>query len=168
VLFLVWLGVVALAALIDISLLSRVDLGGGRPNLALVCAMAWGMLRDAREASIAGLVGGVVLDAVSASPIGVHSIALTSIAASVALAHDPLHNEGPAFFVLTGILATVAYHAVLVAALLVGGHEAPGLTVLSRAMVPAAAMNAALLIPIFVFVRRVDRVLSGWRQLDVE
>jgi hypothetical protein len=66
------------------------------------------------------------------------------------------------------VLATVAYHATEALALRLLGWSIPGPAHLLAVVTPTVLINAVLMPFVFVLARRLERSLSGWRQLELE
>lgn len=166
--FVAWLVVVAGCAIADATLWPRFDLGGGRPNLTLLAVVVWSLLRGIQEGALAGLLGGLLLDSASGGPFGLQTLMLTVIGAIASAGEGTLYRGGLAFFAGTAVLVTVCYHGVQVLALQAVGKEAPALLQLVRVLAPSVVFNVALIPLMFTFARRFERVLGGWRQLELD
>ena len=165
---LVYAAVLAVGALVESTVAYRLELAGGRANWVLLLVTAWSVLRGLQEGILAGLIGGLALDLVSGTPFGLYTVLLTLIAACAALGEATLHRDSLGLLVGTAVLATVAYHGVLVLALQALGWSTPGFARLIQVLVPTVLLNAALMPIAFILARRLVRALSGWRQLELE
>jgi len=166
--FLAFAALLVLAALAEATVGYRVALGGGRVNLVLLLVLSWAVLRGKEEGALAGLVGGVALDVVSGTPFGLHSALLTLIGGAAGLGSATLAHGGMTALLGVAILATVAYHALMALLLLALGWWMLGPAGLVAIVTPTVLMNAALVPLVFVLSRRLERALSGWRQLELE
>src|SRR5918997_269166 len=112
--FAIYVGALALGALVEATLGYRLEAGGGRANVVLLMVVAWSLIRGLEEGALAGLAGGLALDLVSGTPFGLYTAILTLIGAMTALGEATLHRGSLAFFFGTAVLVTVAYHGVAI------------------------------------------------------
>src|SRR5947208_15396004 len=126
--FLIYAVALLVAALAESAVGYRLDVTGGRLNLVLMLVVAWGLQRGLHEGLLAGLVGGFALDLGSGSPFGLQTGLLAQIGGASALGEATMARGGLGALFGSAILATVAYHGimVLVLALPVFGWELPG------------------------------------------
>jgi rod shape-determining protein MreD len=167
--FLIYALALLLAALTESAVGYRLDVTGGRLNLVLMLVVAWGLQRGFQEGLLAGLVGGFALDLVSGSPFGLQTALIGVIGGAAALGEATMARGGLGALFGSAILATVAYHGimVLVLALPVFGWELPGMMRLVNMLVPTIFMNCLLMPFAARLARRVDRAFSSWRRLEI-
>lgn len=138
---------IALLAILQSAVISQLGLAGGQADLVLVAVVAWGLTGRSTEAMVFGLAGGIVLDLLSALPIGTTSLILVLIAYLVLLTEGRLwgaHLLTPLGVVFAASLVFSGYQ--LLASLLAGaGIDLP--TVASRVILPEAFLNVLLAIP---------------------
>lgn len=164
--FLIYVGLLALGALVEATLGYRLDAGGGRANVVLVMVVAWALLRGVEEGAVVGAAGGLALDLVSGTPFGLHTALLAAIGAVCSLGEATRGGGLTLFF--SAVLATVAYHAATVLVLQVLGRETPGFVRLVSILLPTVVMNSIATPIVFILARRLVRSLSGWRRLELE
>ena len=165
---LVYAGVLVAGALVESTVGYRLELAGGRANWVLLLVMAWSVLRGIQEGMLAGLIGGLALDLVSGTPLGLYTVLLTLIAACAGLGEATLHRDSLGLVFGMAVLATVAYHGASVLALQALGWSVPGFPRLIQVLVPTVLLNTVLMPIAFILARRLVRALSGWRQLELE
>jgi len=167
--FLIYALIVLLAAVVESTAGYRLDVTGGRLNLTLMLVVVWGLERGLHEGLLIGLLGGLALDLVSGTPFGLQTTLLSLIGGASAIGESTVARGGLGLLFGTAILATVAYHSimVLVLALPVFGWALPGAMRMVNMLVPTILMNC-LLVPFAArLARRIDRAFSGWRRLEV-
>ena len=71
-----FLVVLSIAALVQALGGSTLWFAGGRPDLVLLLAASWSILRGTHEGSLAGVGGGLLLDLFSATPFGLNAALL--------------------------------------------------------------------------------------------
>ena len=72
----IWLRAIALvfvAALLQVVVVSSMDVGGGAPDVLLVVVVALGLLRGSIPGAIFGFAGGLVVDFATLGTLGVTS-----------------------------------------------------------------------------------------------
>ncbi len=140
---------------------------GSRPDLPLLVVVAWAMLRGSTEGAIVGFIGGVLLDSVSYTPFGLNGALLGILGYVTGLVETGLYRGNMPVFLAAGAIATLLYHAAEFLGLQAFRVPMPPVTALVELAVPAAVMNAVLLVPVFMLCRRLVRALTGWRELQV-
>jgi rod shape-determining protein MreD len=166
---LIYGAVLILAALAESTLGYRLDaLGGGRLNLVLVMVAAWSLVRGVQDGLVGGIIGGLALDLMSATPFGLHTLLLGLIGAGTAIGGGSLARGGLALLFGTAVLTTVAYHGVTVLVLRVLGWDFPGGMRFVNVLVPTIFLNSLAMPFAASFARRLDRALSSWRRLELE
>jgi rod shape-determining protein MreD len=154
------------AALLQATALSG-PAGSPRPDLVLLMVLAWSINRGLAEGAIAGILGGLALDTLSAAPFGLHTGLLGAIGSLTALGEENLFRGSLALFALTAALATVVLHAGSLLLLQASGQQALSFARFVQFVVPVAVLNAVLMPLAYTLVRRGVRALAGWRQLEL-
>jgi rod shape-determining protein MreD len=167
--FLIYALVLIVAALVESTVGYRLDVTGGRPNLVLMLVVAWGLQRGLHAGLQAGLLGGLALDLVSGTPFGLQTTLIGLIGGAMALGETTMGRGGLGPLFGKAILATVAYHGimVLVLALPVFGWALPGAMRLVNLLVPTIFMNCIWMLIAATLAHRIDRAFSGWRRLEI-
>jgi len=154
------------AAILQVTLAPRLEVGGAFPNLLLLAVAGWTLIRGAGTGLRWAVVGGLCLDLVSPGPLGVHALALAVAAYGTgflqrSFAPDPLLLPGA-----SGALATVLYNLVLVGVSDLLGQPIQLLPVLVAWIAPSA-IYAALLTPIaYLLLLRLNRALPAPVAID--
>jgi rod shape-determining protein MreD len=155
-----------LAATLTQSLIGHaLPLIPGRPDFPLVVVLAWAMLRGSAEGAVVGFIGGVLLDSVTYTPFGLNSALLGIAGYLTGLPQANVYRGNLPFFLGTAALMTVAYHTLVFGVLQALGQSLPPLSQTYTTAIPAALLNALLLVPTFILCRRLLRSLGGWTQL---
>lgn len=71
--------ILLLAAVVQSTWLEGIHLVGGRPDLVLLLAVTWSIIRGAEEGALWGFVGGVFCDLLSGSGLGLWTLSLTIV-----------------------------------------------------------------------------------------
>lgn len=160
-------GLLLLATLLQSLAGQHLPVIGSRPDVPLVVVLAWAMLRGSSEGATAGFLGGLLLDSVSYTPFGLHGALMGLAGYLTGLMETNFYRGNVGFFLGTAALATLVYHTAAYLGLQALGHTLPPVDQVVRLAVPAAVLNALLLIPVFLLCRRLLRALAGWRELQV-
>lgn len=131
-------------ALIQTTILSRVDVLGGRPNLLLLVVLIWAVVRGMDEGLVWAFVGGLILDLLSGGPLAGTALALL---AAAYLAGQSLGEEVGSTALRVTVLAavgTLTYHVVLLLVLSLTGHPVTWGFSLARVGGPSVVLNALL------------------------
>jgi len=163
--FLIAAALLAFAALVQSVLGPSLPLVHGRPDLVLVIVLAWAMLRGSGEGAFVGFLGGVLLDTVDYTPFGINSALCGLVGYFTGLPQVNVYRGNLPYFLGTAAIATLAYHTLYFLLLQAFGLGLPPLVETYATAIPAALMNALLLVPTFVLCRRLLRALAGWTQL---
>lgn len=105
------------AALVQVTLLGRLDAVVPPPNLVLALCAARAWTRGGRSGMTWALAGGLLLDlAGGVGPLGVHALALLAAAYVVGVLAAAFENSGVALSLLAGAVAGLVYGTVVLVA----------------------------------------------------
>ncbi|PKO20653.1 MAG: rod shape-determining protein MreD [Chloroflexi bacterium HGW-Chloroflexi-1] len=150
------LTVVALAVLIQATLLTRVRVLGVSPDLLLVAVVAWSLLQGATQGFIWGFIGGLGLDLVAGMPLGTSSLALMAASASRFLAGLSTNSVFagnlllPIFIV---VLATPLHGWIILLTGQLRGLRIDWITSTVRVIGPEMLLNALLVVLVYPVLR---------------
>lgn len=159
--------VVALLAILQTSLVPRLTFGAARPQLVMTWIVCWAVVRGRGEAMPWAIFGGLLLDLLSQMPPGAHLLAMTAVTFLADLGHKVMQGSTVLFAMAAVFAASLAYGIVLVGVLAVSGHSVQVADTVILNVLPGAVFNLAVLIPIFLVQRALDRrfpvsVLPEW------
>ena len=143
------------AAVLQVSIVSSIQIAEGTPDLVLVTLVAIALLRGAVVGALAGFFVGLLLDTAYLGRLGETSFLLTLAGYWIGRygettgrdrSHAPLLSVG----VITILYAagTLALHVVL-------GDPVDARLVLLDSLVPSALLNLLLTVPVYAVVRRI-------------
>ncbi len=144
-------------ALVQSTLLSRVDVLGGRPNLMLLVVLVWTVVRGIDEGLVWAFVGGLILDLLSGGPLA--SMALALLAAAY-LAGQSLGEEmglQMVRLIILTVLGSMVYHLVLLFVLDWSGRTVDWGFSLLRVAGPSVLLNGILapfVLPLLTWLER--------------
>jgi rod shape-determining protein MreD len=153
-------GIVFLAAILQVSVFSDVQILNGTPDLLLITLVAVALLRGPIAGAVAGFWGGLVLDTADLGALGVTSLLLVLAGYWIGrygetTGRDRTHAPFVAVAIST---ALYAYGALFVHYLL--GQPAPARVVLLDTFFQNIVLNVLLTVPVYAFVRRLLRPLD--------
>lgn len=145
------------AAVIQVSLLSSIEVAGAVPDLLLVTLLSVALLRGSLFGAICGFAAGLVLDTAQLQTLGVTSLLYTVGAYWIGRYGETTgRDRGHAPFVSVGIVTVLyAIGALLLHYLLGQGGSARA--VLVDGILPSLAFNLVLTAPVYALVRRLLR-----------
>jgi len=148
---------VALLVAMQTSLAPGIEVGKARPHLLLCWLIGWAVVRGRGQAVPWAVFGGLLLDLLSPAPPGSHLLALTAAVYLADLGHRVLHASTPLYAGMAILGSSVVYGTVLVLAESAAGGQAGLRTALPDQILPGAVYNLVVMIPLFFFLRGVDR-----------
>jgi len=145
------------AAVIQVSLLSSIEVAGAVPDLLLVALLSVALLRGSLFGAICGFAAGLVLDTAQLQTLGVTSLLYTVGAYWIGRYGETTgRDRGHAPFVSVGVVTVLyAIGALLLHYLLGQGGSARA--VLVEGILPSLAFNLVLTAPVYALVRRLLR-----------
>lgn len=145
--YLLGLPLIALLAILQSTILTDLHFYNGRPDLVLLAVVGWALAGRSTEAMVWGLVGGLILDTLSATPQGISALALILIAYLVSLYERRIWEAH--FLMPLGIvlIASLLYQFVGVGTVIILGRSIDIAYALGRVVLPSTFLNLLLAIP---------------------
>lgn len=131
-------------ALIQRTLLSRVNPWGARPNLMLLVVLIWVVVRGLEEGIVWGFVGGLIVDFLSGGPLAATALALLAGALLAGQSLGQGIGSPVVRLMLLTLLGAATYHLVLLITLDWTGHPIDWGFALLRVAGPSVVLNAVL------------------------
>lgn len=142
------------AAVLQASIVGAFDIGGGRPDLLLVCVVAVALVGGTAPGAAAGFFAGLVFDLATFETLGVTSLLLT-LAGYWIGRYGETTGRGRAHAPLLSVLVmTIAYAAAGYALHTILGDTVSAGVALGSALPAAIVGNLLLTVPVFALVRR--------------
>lgn len=156
---LVLLGLLALALLLQITVLEMLRIGGVMPDLVLMLVVFAAFLRGKTEGAFWGFVAGLMKDVAAGSFFGLNALSLMTAGYLVGLAERRLYKDSIPVAMFVTWLAAVVSQLVHYLLLLYLGVDIPAGTAMR--VIFSGALYTAILVPLFY--RRFYRSQSqGW------
>jgi rod shape-determining protein MreD len=147
-----------LATLVQTTVAAYLPPTWARPDLVLMVALAWAYLRGGGEGFLAGVVGGLLLDLSSSVPFGLHILAYGLALWLVGNENGPFAASPPRR-VAGAVVAAALVHGLVLVAMQLRGWDVWWSAALFRSLLPALALDAAILVMCDVLLRRLPAPL---------
>jgi len=147
------------AAVLQVTLAPRLELFGAFPNFVLLAVAGWTLVRGAGPGIRWAIAGGLLLDLLAPGPLGVHALALAVAAYGTGFLKRSFEPDPVLLPAASAALATVDYNLVLIAVSELLGNPVAFLPALQAWVAPSALYDAALLPPLLLWLRRLDRAV---------
>jgi rod shape-determining protein MreD len=157
--YLVGLPLLAVAAAVQATVLSRLHVAGGTADLILLLALSWTLSGEWQGGMVWGLAGGLFLDLLSGGPFGAHALALAPVAYLASLSEGRFWRSHVLLPLAAVLIGTALYHLLYLGALAATGHPVAWLASLTQVTLPAVLINTLLMLPVYHAVRWLHRVL---------
>jgi rod shape-determining protein MreD len=162
-----WLPVLVVLAIVQTSLVPALQVGPATPQLVLVWVLCWAVIRGRGEALAWAIGGGLILDLLSQMPPGAHLLALSAVTFLADLGHRVMQGSTALFAAAAVFAGSLLYGLLLLATLALTGRRPDIATATVLGVMPGALYNLAVLIPVFLLQRGLDRrfpvsVLPAW------
>jgi len=130
------------------------------PDLMMVVVVSWSLLRGWKAGLVWALIGGLVLDLLSALPFGTITLGmvLASVSAGIIVAH--VYHPNLLVVLLAIALSTMGYYLVLMVGIALSGWPVAWMDTLSHVALPAAGVNAGLAIVVLASMRWLYRLMG--------
>jgi rod shape-determining protein MreD len=161
-----------LVALGEATVLPHLRVGGVQPDLMMLLVGTWSLRRGVEEGAMWAFIGGLALDLLSAGPFSALTFALLAI--SLVWGIDPSTGTGrrqgqgfgdnPLALIVSTVLATLVFHAALLAALQLSrryGGSVDWLGAGRRVIAPRIVFNLVLIPLVYLLLGRLDRRISA-------
>lgn len=138
------------------SLMNHLAISGAIPGIVLLVVIDWGILRGPDQGMMWALIGGVGIDLFSSWPFGTSAVALVIVASIVSLGGGTFIRTHSLLPPVAVFLGTVFYYLIAFFVLESTQHSVDWVAAFRGAVLPIAAYNALLNVPIFWLVRRLE------------
>ena len=120
---------------------------GLEPQLVVLTAVAWGMLRGPEEGAVWALVGGILLDIFSIGPFGLNAVALVIATIATAVVQHGLPTSRLLLPPVLGALGTALFFGLQLGLVsLAGWSLSPGVV---RLLPTLAVLQGILIVPVY-------------------
>jgi rod shape-determining protein MreD len=149
-----------LAAILQVTIFSSVDILGGSPDVVLLTLMAIALLRGSIYGAAAGFAAGLLVDTATLGTLGVTSLLLTLAGYWIGRYGETTgRDRAHAPFVSVAVATILVQFGALVLHYLLG-DSVSARTVLLDALPPKVGLNLLLTLPVYALTRRLLAVAA--------
>jgi rod shape-determining protein MreD len=153
--------VLFVAAILQVTLLSQIDVFHGAPDLVLVTLVAVALLRGTIFGAVAGFGAGLVVDTATLQTLGVTSLLLTIAGYWIGRYGETTgRDRGHAPFVSVAVATILVQFGALFLHYMLG-DAVSARTVLLEALPPKVFLNLLLTLPVYALTRRALALASA-------
>ena len=158
------LGVLVVLVLLQITIVTPIEVASGHPDVVLAFVVALALLRGPMLGAVAGFWAGLLLDSAALAPPGVSSLVLTlagywagrfGLATTRSSPHPPL---------IAVALATVWVAVGLTVVNFLLGQSVPAGELFGRVLLPTLALNVLIMYPVYRLAERLFPVTQRDRR----
>jgi rod shape-determining protein MreD len=150
-------------AILQVSLLSSVDVYGGMPNLLLVTIVAVALLRGSVFGAAGGFFGGLLLDTANLETVGLTSLVLTVGGYWIGRYGETTGRDRTHAPFVSVAVVTVLYAVGVLFLHFLLGDPVSARRILLESLVPSIAFNLILAAPVYWVVTKLLPPLD-WRE----
>jgi len=162
------LPILALAAALQASVMPQISILGGQPDLVFLLVISWALNTSLEQGVTWAFVGGILKDLLSAAPLGTSTFGLVIIVFAIHTLRRQLYSVGIFTLIWVTVLGTF-FQQITVMLLLaaLGGYApaqrgfSPFIQTITTIILPIVFYNLILILPIYAFIRRIQRRLEG-------
>lgn len=149
-------GLLFLVVVIQLSVMSNVDILGGHPNLLLVTLVSVSLLRGAIFGAVAGFCAGLLADTGVFGTIGFTALLLTVAGYWIGRYGETTGRDRAHAPLLSIAVITVLYQVAALVLRYMLGEPAPAGSIFD-ALLPTMILNLVLTVPVYAVTRRLLR-----------
>ncbi len=154
------LPILALAAILQATLLPQISLAGGGPDLVFLLVLSWAIDTDLRQGAAWAFIGGVLVDLLSTLPVGTTSIPLLLIVFALSGVGTQIYRLGLLLLVTMTLVGTLFHQVLLLVLTALLGYPVNWIQDFTSIVIPTMFYNLLLIVPVYLLVRRVQRGLG--------
>jgi rod shape-determining protein MreD len=149
-------GLLFLVVVIQLSVMSNVDILGGHPNLLLVTVVSIALLRGAIFGAVSGFCAGLLADTGVFGTLGFTALLLTVAGYWTGRYGETTGRDRAHAPLLSIAVITVAYQIAALVLRYMLGEPAPAGSIFAS-LVPTVILNLILTVPVYALTRRLLR-----------
>lgn len=155
--------ILAIAVVLQASLLPDVRLLNAQPDLMLLIVIAWSVYAEREEAIVWAFAGGIMQDLLSPLPTGTSIVAPLIVIFGIKAMSEQVFRFGLLLLLGFVILGTLVHHFFVLTVLGVNGFSYDPLLVVQTILIPTLFLNIVGIFPVYVLVRLVQNRLPRRR-----
>ncbi len=151
------LPLIALAVVLQSSVIPQIRIFGGEPDLVLLLVLSWSIHGRLEQDVTWAFVGGIAQDLMSATPLGASVVGLILLAFGIDQLKQQVYRIGFMLIIALVIAGTVLQKVVLMLIAGFSGFTVAPIQNLTYVILPTIAYNLLFVGPVYWIVRRVQR-----------
>lgn len=152
-----WITLVLVTALVEVTWLGAIRIGGVVPDVILLLVVYFGMTNSSERAMLTGVIGGIIQDVASGTGLGHHVLALAVAGYVAGMLAERLLIENPAVKAGMVLFACIVHGFVYVTVDFIQNPEISAVDAILVSMIPRT-FYTMLITPVVFFL--LDRVLG--------
>lgn len=149
--------VLVIATILQATLMPQIAVLGGRPDLVFLTVILWSINAPLETGVVWAMVGGVMLDLLSAAPTGTSIVGMILIVFAVNALKDQIYSLN--LMLVMGIIGvgTIFQQIIIMIILSLTGFTVLFIESLGYVVLPTMVYNLVFALPVYWFVRRMQR-----------
>ncbi len=166
--------ILALAAILQVTIVPQFSLLGGRPDLVFLLVVAWALNSSLDEAIIWAFAGGILKDLLSINALGTSVVGMVLVVFGIYLVRQQIYRVGFLSIIWIVLLGTVFQLTTVFIILFVTGFQPAGIGTLGVTAIvreiayvipPTIVYNLVSIFPIYWLVRRIQTRVAQDRRI---
>lgn len=149
--------ILTLAAVLQATFVPQIRLLGGGPDLVFLIVLAWSVNINLEGGVTWAFVGGILQDLFSVAPTGTSAVGLIIIVFAVNLIARQVQRVGILLLLGLALVGTLFQQITIILLLGLLGFNVDLIGDLSDVVLPTMLYNLLLILPIYWFIRRIQR-----------
>lgn len=155
------LPILALAAVLQASIVPQFSILGGRPDLVFLLVVSWALNAPLAEGIVWAFVGGILQDLMSAAPTGTSVIGLVLIVFALDIFRQQVYRIGLVTLMWTALAGTLVHQVAVMVVLSLSGFEILFVSSFGYVVLPTMFYNFVVLFPVYFVTRRIQKRVVG-------
>lgn len=151
------LPLVALAVIVQATILPQIRILGGQPDLIFLMALSWSINGRLEQNVMWAFVGGITQDLMSAAPVGTSTLGMVFLVFGIEAIRQQVYHIGFLLAVALVIGGTILQKVAFMVVLAVSGYTVYPLENFTYVIVPTIAYNLLFAAPVYWVMRRIQR-----------
>jgi len=161
------LPILALAAMLQASVMPHIRFWDGAPDLVFLCVLSWSIYAPLEESVTWAIVGGILQDLLSVAPVGLSSIGLILVVFAVYYLSRQVQRIGIVWLVGLVLAGSLFQQMTVWLLFAVLGFTVNLLEDFNFVIIPTIIYNLALIWPVYAFLRLVQRRFATGRRIGL-
>lgn len=149
--------ILILAAILQATFMPQIRLLGGNPDLVYLIVLAWSINASLDSSVLWAFVGGISLDLLSYAPLGTSTLGLVITVFVISGVGGQVYRIGFVLLIGSVLIGTFFQQILIMILLTITGYSVDWGLSLGYVVAPTIFYNLVFILPIYWFIRRVQR-----------